>query len=134
MKPQIKKRKKKITKSKRRKRLSKRRKRLPKRRKRLSKRRKRFKKAKTKNSSKNIILRIIRLQDALTPRFNFTFNLDKAIQRFFKKIADKIDEYKAIKAKENERKRLEKVKKMQQENILEIRDVIKSYEDIGKIT
>ena len=121
-KSKIKKRKKKITKSKRRKRLSKRRKRLPKRRKRLpkrrkrlSKRRKRFKKAKTKNSSKNIILRIIRLQDALTPRFNFTFNLDKAIQRFFKKIADKIDEYKAIKAKENERKRLEKVKKMHQE-------------------
>ncbi len=82
---------------------------------RRSKTKKRFKKTTTKKNSKNIILRIIRLQDKLTPRFNFTFNLDKAIQGFFQKIADKIDEYKAVKAKEDERKRLEKVKKMQQE-------------------
>ena len=80
-----------------------------------SKTKKRFKKTKTKHNSKNIILKIIRLQYKLTPRFNFTFNLDKAIQGFFQKIADKIDEYKAIKAKEDERKRLEKVKKMHQE-------------------
>ena len=76
---------------------------------------KKFKKVKNKNNSKNIILKIIRLQDRLTPRFNFSFNLDKTIQGFFQKIADKIDEYKVIKAKEDERKRLEKVKKMQQE-------------------
>ena len=79
------------------------------------KKRKRFKSIKTKRASKSIILKIIRLQDRLKPRFNFNFNLDKAIQGFFQKIADKIDEYKAIKAKEDERKRLEKVKKMQQE-------------------
>ena len=79
------------------------------------KRRKKFKNAKIKYNSKNIILKIIRFQDRLTPRFNFSLNLDKAIQGFFQRIADKIDEYKAIKAKENERKRLEKVKKMHQE-------------------
>ncbi len=79
------------------------------------KKRKRFKSIKNKRASKSIILKIIRLQDRLKPRFNFNFNLDKAIQGFFQKIADKIDEYKAIKAKEDERKRLEKVKKMQQE-------------------
>ncbi len=80
-----------------------------------SKRRKRLKSVKTKYSSKNIILKIIRFQDRLTLRFNFSFNLDKAIQGFFQKIADKIDEYKTIRAKENERKRLEEVKKMHQE-------------------
>ena len=79
------------------------------------KRRRRFKKIKIKHGSKNILLKIIRFQDKLTPRLNFSFNLDKAIQGFFQKIADKIDEYKAIKAKENERKRLEEVKKMQKE-------------------
>jgi len=122
-KSKIRKRKKKTTKSKTKKRLkrpsSKRSKKskIRKRKKKTikSKTKKRFKKTKTKHNSKNIILKIIRLQDKLTPRFNFTFNLDKAIQGFFQKIADKIDEYKAIKAKEDERKRLEKVKKMHQE-------------------
>ena len=80
-----------------------------------TKKRKRLKRIKTKSGSKNIILKIIRFQDRLKPRFNFNFNLDKAIQGFFQKIADKIDEYKAIKAKEDERKKLEKVKKMRQE-------------------
>ena len=80
-----------------------------------SKRKKSFKRYKNKRDSKNIILKIIRFQDRLTPRFNFNFNLDKTIQGFFQKIADKIDEYKAIKAKEDERKKLEKVKKMQLE-------------------
>tara|TARA_B100000965_G_C19505078_1_gene719239 strand:+ start:54 stop:1208 length:1155 start_codon:yes stop_codon:yes gene_type:complete len=77
--------------------------------------RRRFKKIKIKQGSKSVLLKIIRFQDRLTPKFNFSFNLDKAIQGFFQKIADKIDEYKAIKAKENERKRLEEVKKMQKE-------------------
>tara|TARA_B100001996_G_scaffold359989_1_gene325687 strand:- start:3340 stop:4497 length:1158 start_codon:yes stop_codon:yes gene_type:complete len=80
-----------------------------------SKRKKRFKNIERKPNSKSIILKIIKLQDKLTPRFSFNFNLDKAIQGFFQKIADKIDEYKAIKAKENEKKRLEKVKQMQKE-------------------
>ena len=80
-----------------------------------SKRKKSFKRYKNKRGSKNIILKIIRFQDRLTPRFNFNFNLDKTIQGFFQKIADKIDEYKAVKAKEDERKKLEKVKKMQLE-------------------
>ena len=77
--------------------------------------RRRFKKIKIKQGSKSVLLKIIRFQDRLTPTFNFSFNLDKAIQGFFQKIADKIDEYKAIKAKEDERKRLEEVKKMKQE-------------------
>ena len=76
---------------------------------------KKYKKTKTRNESKSIILKIIRLQDKFTPKFNFTFNLDKTIQKFFQIFADKIDEYKAIKSRENERKRLEEVKAMQKE-------------------
>ena len=92
----------------------KKRKRKPKKSKR-SNRRKKFRNTKARHGSKNIILKIIRFQDRLTPKFKFNFNLDKAIQGFFQKIADKIDEYKTIKAKEDERKRVERVKKMQEE-------------------
>ncbi len=90
---------------------------VKKRKKKIKKKRivKRFKRTKSKKSSKNIILKIIRLQDRLTPRFNFNFNLDKVIQGFFQKIADRIDEYKAIKAREHERKKIEKIRKMQKE-------------------
>ena len=77
------------------------------------KRTKKTRREKVRKSSKNTILKIIRFQELLTPKFNFNFNLDKTIQNFFQKFADKIEEYKAIKEKENERKRLEKVKKMQ---------------------
>jgi len=121
--PGVRKRKKKLTTSKRKiKKISTRRVKRPgvrKRKKKLTtpKRKKRFKNIGKKFNSKNIILKIIRLQDRLTPRFNFNFNLNKAIKGFFQKIADKIDEYKVIKAKENKRKRLEKVKQMQQEKV-----------------
>ncbi len=81
----------------------------------INSKKKKIKKTKVKNSSKNLILKIIRFQDKLTPSFKFDFSLDRAIQGFFQKIANKIDEYKAIKAKENERKRAEKVKEMQKE-------------------
>ena len=74
------------------------------------KRTKKTRREKVRKSSKNTILKIIRFQELLTPKFNFNFNLDKTIQNFFQKFADKIEEYKAIKEKENERKRLEKVK------------------------
>ena len=67
----------------------------------INSKKKKIKKTKVKNSSKNLILKIIRFQDKLTPSFKFDFSLDRAIQGFFQKIANKIDEYKAIKAKEN---------------------------------
>ena len=72
---------------------------------------------KIKYSSKSIILKIVRLQDKLKPKFKFRFNfgLEKVIQGFFQKIADKIYEYKFIKAGEKRRKQIEENKKMQQE-------------------
>ena len=72
---------------------------------------------KTKYSSKSTILKIVRLQDKLKPKFNFkiNFSLEKTIQSFFQKIADKIDEYKNIKAEEKRRRQLAEIKRMQQE-------------------
>ena len=53
----------------------------------------------------SFILKIVRLQDKLKPKFKFRFNfsLEKVIQSFFQKIADKIDEYKYIQAEEKRR-------------------------------
>ena len=52
---------------------------------------------KYKNDTEKIILKIIRLQEKLKPTFKFNFNLsnilEKKIQGFFDKIAEKIEEY-----------------------------------------
>ena len=70
-------------------------------------------------SSKNIILKIVKLQDKLKPNFKFRFNfsLEKAIQGFFEKIANKIEEYKFIKDQEKRKKQLEENKRMHKEKI-----------------
>ena len=72
-----------------------------------------------KYSSKNIILKFIRLQEKLKPNFKFSlnFSLEKFIQSFFEKIANKIEEYKFIKGEEKRKKQIEETKKMQQEKI-----------------
>ena len=74
---------------------------------------------KIKYNSKSFILKIVRLQDKLKPKFKFSFNfsLEKVIQSFFQKIADKIDEYKYIQGEEKRRKQIEETKRMQQESI-----------------
>ena len=61
------------------------------------------------------MLKIIRLQDKFTPKFKFKFDLDKILQGFFQGIADKIDEFKAIKEKEDKRRKLKKIKEMEKE-------------------
>ena len=74
---------------------------------------------KIKYNSKSVILKIIRLQDQLMPKFKFRFNFsfEKVIQGFFQKIAGKVDEYKFIKAEEKRRKQVEENKRMQQEKV-----------------
>ena len=73
------------------------------------------KKKKFKYSSKNLILQAIRLQEKIKPSFKFKFSLEKAIQGFFQKITDKIEEYKFIKSEEKRRRQLEEIKIMQKE-------------------
>jgi len=77
------------------------------------------KKVKFDYSSKNIILKIVKIQDKLKPNFKFKFNfsLEKAIQGFFEKIANKIEEYKFIKGQEKRKKQLEENKRMYQAKI-----------------
>ena len=67
-----------------------------------------------------MILKIIRFQDKLIPKFKFRFkfSVEKVIQGFFQKIADKVYEYKFIKAEEKRRKQIEKNKRMQQEKAI----------------
>ncbi len=74
---------------------------------------------KIKYDSKSLILKIIRLQDKLIPKFKFSikFKIEKAIKVFFHKITDKVYEYKLIKAEEKRRKQIEEIKRMQKEKV-----------------
>ena len=73
-----------------------------------------------KNSKKTII-KIVRLVDKFKLNLSFNFNLDRTLQRFFQSISDKVNfkikEIKLILEEERERKKQEKIKKMQQEKI-----------------
>jgi len=76
-------------------------------------------KKKPKKETTNIILKIIRLQDKLKPKFNFNlnfyFSLEKMMKSFFKKIEHKINDYKIIKEQERRRKKLEEIKRQEKE-------------------
>ena len=99
------------------KRIKKRKKRSKKFKKKLYKNKKKSNKKKIRIKSNNILFKIIRLQEKFTPKFKFNFNLDKTIQGFFQKIADKIDEYKLLKAQLEQKRKLEKNKQMMKEKI-----------------
>ena len=74
-------------------------------------------KPKYKKNSKEIIRKILRIGDKFKPTFNFNFDLDKSIQNFFQKIADKIEIFKQVIEEEKEKKKLEKIKLMQKEKL-----------------
>ena len=68
----------------------------------------------------SLIFKIIKLQRSLKPEFNFkiNFNLERYIQAFFDIFANKILEYKVLKAEEERKIKLEKIeKKRKRENI-----------------
>ncbi len=82
---------------------------------------------------KSFILNVIRFQQKLKPKFKIKidiFNLDRAIQGFFQKIENKIQEFKNLRSEEKQRikveeferqereKREEKEKKEAQENLI----------------
>tara|TARA_Y100000590_G_scaffold369871_1_gene431404 strand:+ start:2780 stop:3967 length:1188 start_codon:yes stop_codon:yes gene_type:complete len=74
---------------------------------------------KIKYSSKNLIVKFVRLQEKLKPdfKFKFSFSLEKAIQGFFQKIADKIEEYKFIKEEEKRKRQIKETEIMEKEKI-----------------
>jgi len=70
--------------------------------------------------NKGLISKIIKLQHSLKPEFNFkiNFSLEKYIQAFFDIFANKIFEYKILKAEEKRRRKLEEIEKKEKEKIL----------------
>ena len=77
-----------------------------------------------------LISRIIKLQHSLKPEFNFkiNFNLEKYIQAFFDIFANKIVEYKTLKADEKRKIKLEEIEKKEKEKILIHKQKIKEEE------
>ncbi len=78
---------------------------------------KKRKETKKKYNSKSIFLKLIRFQNRIKPRFKYSFNLDKVLQNFFQKIADKIEEYKNIREEENRRIQLKINEEMKKEKL-----------------
>ncbi|MDC3355421.1 hypothetical protein OAV82_02295 [Candidatus Pelagibacter sp.] len=80
------------------------------------------KQAKKKPIKKKVglISKIINLQHSLKPEFNFkiNFSLEKHIQAFFDIFANKILEYKILKAEDKRKKILEEIEKKEKERIL----------------
>ncbi len=71
--------------------------------------------------SKNTIIKIIRLVDKFKFKFRFNLNLDQNLQKFFQNISNKINSkiegIKVILEEEKERKKKEKIKRMQKEKV-----------------
>ena len=64
-----------------------------------------------KFKKENLILKLVKLQLSLKPKFNFqiNFKLEKYIQRFFDKISETISNYKILKENEKRRLKLERI-------------------------
>ena len=64
-----------------------------------------------KTKKESIVLKIVKFQLSLKPRFNlgFNFSLEKYIQGFFDKISETISSYKTLKHEEKRRIKLEKI-------------------------
>ncbi len=84
----------------------------------LKKRKKTNIKKRKRASSKSLIVRIIRFEEKLKPKFNFSIlDIDKFLQKFFQKIADKIEEFKTIRNEVIQKRKQEKNKEMLLEKV-----------------
>ena len=71
-----------------------------------------------KRPKKSFLLDVIRFQEKLKPKFKFKidiFNLDRAIQGFFQKIENKIQEFKKLKLEEKQRLKVEELERREKE-------------------
>ena len=82
-----------------------------------------------------LILRVIKLQQYLKPEFNFkiNFSLEKYIQAFFDSIANRISEYKTLKAEEKRRRQLEEIEKKEKEKLQIQKQKVKQEEEQTKL-
>ena len=83
-----------------------------------------------RKKKKSLIFKIIKLQQSLKPDFNFkiNFSLEKHIQAFFDIFANRISEYKILKAEEKRKKKLEEIEKKEKEKIVIYKKKIKEEE------
>ena len=95
---------------------------------------KRKQKVNTKKKA-TLISRVVTLQNSLKPEFNFkiNFSLEKYIQAFFDGIANRIVEYKILKAEEKKRKKIEEIEKKEKEKLLIQKQKIKEEEEQTKL-
>ena len=82
-----------------------------------------------------LISRVVTLQHSLKPEFNFkiNFSLEKYIQAFFDSIANRIAEYKVLKAEEKRRRKLEEIEKKEKEKLQIQKQKVKEEEEKTKL-
>ena len=83
----------------------------------------------------SLVSQIVKFQQSLKPEFNFkiNFSLEKYIQAFFDGIANRIVEYKILKAEEKKRKKIEEIEKKEKEKLLIQKQKIKEEEEQTKL-
>ncbi len=90
-------------------------KRFVKKRLRIKKKIKRKKFKKKQATSREFFRKIVRITENFKPKYNFSFNLDKTIQRFFQNISDKIQTFKEVLEEERDRRKNEKLRELEKE-------------------
>jgi len=105
--------------------------------KKISKNIKTNKKKQKVNTKKKVTLisRVVTLQNSLKPEFNFkiNFSLEKYIQAFFDSIANRILEYKILKAEEKRKRQLEEIEKKEKEKLQIQKQKVKEEEEQTKL-
>ena len=83
----------------------------------------------------NLILKIIKLQHSLKPKFNLkiNFSLEKHIQAFFDKIANTILDYKILKAEDKRKRKLDEIQKKENDRIILEKQKLKEEEQKTKL-
>ena len=83
-----------------------------------------------KIKKESLIFKIIKLQHSLKPEFNFkiNFSLEKYIKAFFDIFANKIHEYKVLKADDKRKRKLEEIEKKEKEKLLIYKQKIREEE------
>jgi hypothetical protein len=82
-----------------------------------------------------LISRVVTLQHSLKPEFNFkiNFSLEKYIQAFFDSIANRILEYKILKAEEKRKRKLEVIEKKEKDKLQIQKQKVKEEEEQTKL-
>ena len=78
--------------------------------------------SKKKSSTKETFRKILRISDKFNLKISFNFNLDRALQKFFQNISNKIQLFKQVIDEERDRKKAEKIKAMQREKDLKLKE------------